>query len=68
MPWSKLFEIFDHVHVFDPVEPRAKHAVAGGGVVPAAYDQRGEWEMYLVESERVRELELRGEKGRGMKE
>ena len=47
VPWSELFEIFDHVHVFDPVEPRAKHAVACGGVVPAAYDQRGEWEVHL---------------------
>ena len=47
MPRSKLFEILDHIYFFDPVEPRAEHAVAGGGVVPAADDQWGEWKVHL---------------------
>ena len=47
MPWSKLFKIFDHVHVFDPVEPRTKHAVAGGGIVPAPDDQWSQREVYV---------------------
>ena len=45
MPRSKLFKIFDHIHVFDPVEPRTKHTVAGSGVVPATNDQWSKGEM-----------------------
>lgn len=53
MPRSKLFKIFDHIHFFDPVKPRTKHAVTGGGVVPAADDQWSKGEVNL--SPRIRQ-------------